>query len=462
MVILMFRPMEIKSLSIKIIAVFLFIVSGNFAFSQMDFAVYNMRATPSVVKFNPAAKPYAKVNVGIPGASGIGLAFNNSGFQIRDLYSIGNDDSVTIEFSNAISKLKDVNFIGLNVNVDLFNVGFSAGNNYFNFIVTEHINTRISYPKDLLRFVWEGNGNRLGERISFDGLGFNFMHYREYALGYSRRVSYKLSVGARFKYLYGLENIYTKSSKFGITTDPKNYALTFDGGLQIQTAGLTREAFEDLGENPGEYMLGRKNTGYGLDLGAIYNVTERISLSASVLDIGRINWNSYVKNYTQEDFSFVFSGVGLDLFQDNQDSATASSLNLLVDSITSTLKLVENSEGYSTPLPTRFYIGGAFNLTSRIQAGITTLNEFNDGYFRSSGSAFATVNVGNQLSLHSNYSIYGRSFGNIGAGFSLNIGFIQIYAISDNIVSFVNWQRSRNAHVRVGLNLTFGRDYENL
>ena len=75
----------------------------------------------------------------------------------------------------------------------------------------------------------EGNGNNLlGRRAAFDGLGFDFTHWREYAVHWVHDVHHKFSYGARLKYLYGMENFTTDVSYMGITTDQNTHALTFD------------------------------------------------------------------------------------------------------------------------------------------------------------------------------------------------------------------------------------------
>ena len=85
----------------------------------------------------------------------------------------------------------------------------------------------------------EGNGNNLlGKRASLDGLGFDFTHWREYAVHWVHDVHHKFSYGARLKYLYGMENFATDVSYMGIETDQNSHALKFDMAFDFRTSGL--------------------------------------------------------------------------------------------------------------------------------------------------------------------------------------------------------------------------------
>jgi outer membrane biosynthesis protein TonB len=61
------------------------------------------------------------------------------------------------------------------------------------------------------------------------------------------------------------------------------------------------------------------------------------------------------------------------------------------------------------------------------------------------------------LQLGVNYSIYNRNAFNLGAGMGLNLGPLQIFLASDNILSAVSFQNAQNAHANLGLSLAFGR-----
>ena len=83
--------------------------------------------------------------------------------------------------------------------------------------------------------------------------------------------------------------------------------------------------------------------------------------------------------------------------------------------------------------------------------------------------------LGNFLAATASYSIYNRSYSNLGFGISVTLGPFEIYALSDNVLAFglfnpvkninnsdgtimVDTRNVRNGQFRFGMNLTFGRE----
>ena len=84
--------------------------------------------------------------------------------------------------------------------------------------------------------------------------------------------------------------------------------------------------------------------------------------------------------------------------------------------------------------------------------------------------------LGNFLSATASYSIYNRSYSNLGLGVSVNLGPVEIYCLTDNILAFgtlnprenfisntsnsinIDAKKVRNGQIHFGLNLTFGRE----
>ena len=94
---------------------------------------------------------------------------------------------------------------------------------------------------------------------------------------------------------------------------------------------------------------------------------------------------------------------------------------------------------------------------------------------RGMGIAY-NYHLGNFLSATASYSIYNRSYSNVGFGLSLNLGPVEIYCLTDNVLAFgtlnprdnflsdaassvnIDTKKVRNGQIHFGLNLTFGRD----
>ncbi len=212
----------------------------GFASAQQDFTLHQLTNTHQSTYVNLTNRPETKISIGIPMLGGYYVNIGNSGFTYNDIITVRPDDSLEINMDNVISKLNDRNYLTTQFQLDYLTAGFYfKKKHYITINVTEKISSRFTYPKDLIVLLWEGNGKSLlGQRANFDGIGYDFMQYREYAIGYNYELNDKWAVGGRLKYLKGITNIYTKTSTLGMTTDEKTFDLTFDGEIDMYTSGV--------------------------------------------------------------------------------------------------------------------------------------------------------------------------------------------------------------------------------
>jgi hypothetical protein len=439
------------------------VFATNLGFSQSDFSLYNFKDIQQVGYTNPAFIPKFKVNVGIPALSSNYLYAGNSGFAYRDFIRKRSDDSLVLNMQNGIDKMAKRNYLTTAFQNELLAFGFKLNKNYFSFNVNEKINNTFTYPKGMFQLAWQGNGDFLGERIDMDGLGIDFIHYREFGIGWARQFSPKLTVGARAKYLTGFSNITTQKSKLGLTTDEVTFDLTADGSLDIRTSGINQFSDTLNTVSFADYILNTKNSGIGLDLGATYAINNKIDVHFSMLDFGFIKWKSDVKSYVQDDFSVKFEGLDANAFFGNYDpnsstqTATQNGIDQLVDSLTSTFNLKENNDAYTQFLHTRFMLGGNYKLNERNFFGAVFQGQVYKGSFRPAASFSYHTGIKKYLGATVNYSIYNRSYFNFGGGLSLNLSKIQIYAVADNVFAPLFPTRVKNLQARFGINLIFGK-----
>lgn len=484
----------------KLIYILPFIILSRLT-AQQDFILYHMPSIPQITQVDPASFPDSKLDIGLPIISSIyGSAFN-TGFSMGDIFTQNANGIMMPDVDNAISKMKSENFFILNGSTDLIFLGFKKGSNFFSFNVTEKIDFTFNYPKDLIIMAMEGNGNNLlGKRASFDGLGFDFTHWREYAVHWVHDVHHKFSYGARLKYLYGMENFTTDVSYMGITTDQNTHALTFDMNFDFRTAGLPLVLIDgdsslpaigaiDLndstmmyqsgldGSNINNYLFNRNNQGLGIDFGFNYHINDKFLLEFSVLDLGFINWNSYTANTELAAWNYTYDGVGnpISLFG---DGTSVDFLNdVLEDSIEESLlnNYQYSTPSYSTSLRTKIYASMEYVVDHNNFVSLSFYSSFVRKRWRRGLGVAYNYHLGNFLSATASYSIYNRSYSNLGAGLTLNLGPFEIYMLTDNILAFgvlnpnqnlssssdaftVETKKVRNGQFHFGINLTFGRD----
>ena len=415
-----------------------------------------MEVVPQRMYANPAFFPsYSKINIGLPIISSDYFNVSNSGFKYSDLIKHrSQDDSLVVDYNNMLSKLKKNNYLTLATQIDLLSFGFAVKKNYFSFNMTEKVDLRFSYPKSFMEFIDKGNGGLLGQQVNFN-LGINATHYREYGFGYSRKINDKLTIGGKFKYLYGMENVSTEKSDVSLTTNPNDFAITAKANIKINTSGLDTGSFNNF--NVSNYAFKKKNNGMGIDLGAVYKYNDKFTFSASVIDLGFIKWQQSVTTYQSANPNANFNFQGLDVNQLIKTDSTNNLSKTVTDSLKKTFKIDTVHKTYTTRLTSKIYLSAKYNLTEKINVGILFYGEIFDQTLHPGVALSYNQRVGRWLGFSLSYSMYNRSYNNIGLGLSHNLGPVQIYIVSDNVLGAIFPQNTKNINLRTGINLTFGR-----
>jgi hypothetical protein len=481
----------------KILFIAILLLAGRLH-AQQDFILYHMPSIPQITTVDPASFPDSDLDIGIPGLSSIYGSMFNTGFSFGDIFTQQGEFFLpNVDFAMDPKKMKQNNFFILNGSLDLVFVGFKKGNNFYSFNITEKFDFTFNYPRDLVVMALEGNGNNLlGKRANFDGLGMDFTHWREYAIHWVHDVNHKFSYGARLKYLYGMENFTTKVSKMGIYTDPNTHALTFDMNFDFRTSGfpvvpigddllgigaIDSSNEERAGLAPGSiknYLLGRKNAGAGIDLGFNYHLNDKLLLEASVLDLGFIGWDDFTANSRLDEWRYTYNGIDDPLTTFGQGSSVDYLKNILEDSIEASLIDNYNYEAntantfYRTWLRTKVYLSAEYIVDHNNFVSLSLYSSFVRKQWRRGLGVAYNYHLGNFLAATASYSIYNRSYSNVGLGVSVKLGPFEIYALTDNILALgmlntsenfasgaegfnVDARKVRNGQFRIGMNLTF-------
>lgn len=436
-------------------------LSWNRLSAQSEGTLTFMNSLPQVVINNPAFIPKYKISIGIPGSSIMGYYANNA-FSYNDMIRYVND-SVKADLSKLNGALKPQNYITQVAQVDLLRLGLRINSRlYITLNSTAKAYNREMIPKDLVQVFINGNTTSLGktETLSPKAESFSLI---ETALGGAYQVDNKLTVGARVKYINGLTNVTTESSTLNLTTDKSTYALTASAGMDVRTSGiynLTQSNY-DLGSNIGKYF---SNFGLAIDVGATYKIFDRLTVGASLIDIGAIHWKNNTYGYSLDPAKAYYTFQGVDLGKVlNGDN---SYLNSLGDSLQNKFKVKEGEIGsYNTPLPGKMYLTGMYE----IQRNLTVGGVFFLEKFRERLSASLTLGVnkhfGKIFSAAASYSMVSNTYNNFGLGMSLNLSPFQLYIVGDNLLSAsmvkdVNSfaTQTKFFNVRLGLNFVIGFD----
>jgi hypothetical protein len=457
---------KIKSnnyIAINLTLSFLLVFFSSVVKAQKNMTMYSLNNMAQTHYLNPAFSPVAKGYIGLPlGLHSVGGT--NSGFTFNHLFKPrAQDDSLVMDVESVVRKLGRTNMVTLESRNEILGFGFKVKKMYFSFSATNRLETNFIYPKEFMQFIVEGNGKSfVGERASFNKLGVNLNSYVEYAIGFNTKIgtAEKLTVGGRIKFLSGILNVATKQSTLGIHTDETMFDLTVDGKVAIHSSGI--KPFFDTTEthtfgNTLKDAFSFKNFGMALDLGATYKLNEKITLSASLLDLGFIKWKNGNANFISNDINYTFSGVDAKkMFSDTSNVYWDN----FQDSLEQVFSTNENANSYIDGLYTSFYIGGSYQINEKFSTGVTVYNQLIKSRYRAGVAISASLRIKNWFSLTGNYSIYGRSFSNVGFGFCLSPGPFQFYVMSDNVIGFMAQRSSKNFHVNFGINFLVGNKYD--
>lgn len=456
--------------------------------AQQQSTVYFMNL-PQNHLLNPALRPTNGFYLGLPAMSGVNFNFNTNFIGFSDVFrvSAAGDSVISVlhpdfDTEGFLEKIKKANYIAPDVNIQTFGLGFSAGKDLYVFVdINEKITSNVTLPGDIFELALAGNEGFVGKTIDMTSLDAGMMYYREIAAGFSKDINQSLRIGVRGKVLMGIASLSVDNRYMGIEvledyshkmmTDltvnisgPVTVALNADNGIDSVTVDDSR--FEDPG-----FWLNGGNMGFGVDVGAVYRLTNKITLSAAVNGFGIINWDSDITNLTAEN-EFLFSGFDLSEVIDGTREFEEMAEELL-DSLKNSFVVSDESKPFRTVLPGVFTLGVSYNLNRSVSIGFVSSNMLREGKIRSSLMLSANANLGSALSAGISYTAINRSYDNIGAGVAFRMGPFQFYTVADRIPVMYNKlilpsdtgttgtslllpDKWNTLTVRLGMNMVFG------
>jgi len=430
--------------NITIIALF-FVLSSALKMAAQEMHVLNaMHAVPQSGIINAAYMPPYSAHFAV-GPGSVSLSARHSGFAWNDLVYRRADDSLAFDIDKAIGMMKDNNHLNTSFLLEPLSLGVRFGPNYVSFSTRVRSVANFQYPKSLFVLLNEGNAAFIGENVVMNFNLFGLV-WQENSIGYARQINESLHAGLRMKLLYGVAGASLAQNRIALHTDEDMYDLTLEGSFLLNASYPTEE----------EIRL-PANTGFGLDVGANYRVTQNLSIKAGVNDLGRINWKENLQNFsTANNSSFSFSGINInDLFNASND--LENEIDYLLDSLEVVFKITESNQPFSTQLPTSFHLGAKYKLSRSSDVNALFYLQTFDGEAIPGFSVMFHQRLGSVLGATVGGSWYNYHLANLGAGLSLNLGPVQLYALSGNILPFFMPHKAKNAGVQLGLNFVFGR-----
>lgn len=401
---------------------------------------------------NPAFRPSDSVNIALP-ASGFGMSFNNNWLNFSDLIVKGRSDSL-ITFihpdydpDDFLAGIRQKNTFDFDFSLQLLGLGFNAGKTGYLFIdVNERFFMRTALPGDLFKFALKGNEPFAGNYLDLSSMKADMQYYHEIGAGYSWNITNKLRGGVKGKFLLGVMSSSIANRSLGIAVE-EDYSHIIDADVAINMSApyrIIRDRdgnIDDVQVNDEDItntmlLKGTKNPGFAFDLGATYDLTEKIVISAAVTDLGLIRWKRDITNLRIEN-TFEFSGIEMtDVI--NGEMTFEEAGEELLDSLNNAFSPAETHIPFSTYIPAGLNIGGSYRASKNFTFGVLSGTRFMGGQVKESLTMSANMNLGSSLLASLSYTASNHRLDNFGAGLALRLSIFQFYIMSDRIPVYWN------------------------
>lgn len=349
-------------------------------FAQSAHSSYFLENMTYRQNMNPAFAPDFNY-VNIPALGGFQLGMN-SNVGLGSFLFPQNDEMVTglnssISPDEFLGKLSKNNIMELDMRVNILSFGFAQWGGFNTFSVSTRSNIGAYLPYELFEFAKIGQIDGAPTEYDINNIRVKTSNYAEFALGHSRKITDKLSVGAKLKILAGILNSDAEISNLNVYMSGEKWQIKESG--RIFSSNSLNVNFKENGEIDNlSTSFGINGFGLGLDLGASYKMLDNLTLSAAITDIGFISWKGEEALANPEPFVFDgFTNIGGD------DPITGeSSVDSEVDQIKEDLKGLtrfskEQKVNKSQTLTTTLNVGAEYGiLDNKISFGLLSSTRF--------------------------------------------------------------------------------------
>lgn len=265
--------------------------------------------------------------VSMPALGNFNVALNGNLNLTDVLYNVNGKTTTflnpMVSVEELMGNLEDKNTLGMNLKIDILSVGFKGLGGYNTIGINARVNENTTIPKALFSLAKEGATNTTYDITDFNA---HANAYVEVAFGHSRNINKHLRIGATLKFLVGAGNVDAEFEKAQLTLGENAWTAVTNATVQssIKGAFYTRAKNNNTGH---EYVDGIDIDGAGIggfgaavDLGAVYTLNDDWQFSASVLDLGFIQWDSNIVASTNGDQTFTTADYTFNVNDDATNS----------------------------------------------------------------------------------------------------------------------------------------------
>ncbi len=429
---------------IYIILAFVIFFQANLT-AQYDFINLNRFDDFQSAHLNPAYAPDSNLVIVLPG-----LAFNfaHTGPTLGDLIAQNSSGDNIIDIDQMLANLDPENHIRANFEWNLGNIYYQLGGLGISAGYKWKFDGQMTYGKEMAELYAYGNSRFIGEEVQV-APSFGLSSYHEFNLGLSKSFG-KVSTGVRGRFISGVEDISTEKSDIKLFTSDDIYQMTLTNDLRINSSRIVDYTdIDDIDINTRGYSYRSffsANHGLIFDFGIQAQLTDRLNVQASVLDLGKINWNSRVSNLNSQG-TFSFEGIDL---KDYIGDTTSIALE---DSLREIFVIDETYDDYSTNLPAKYLLGMSYDVNPGLRiGGVFFYEKLRD---RSVTALALNVykDIGSMFNVGAQYAYLEESPFALGLSASMNLKFLQFRFVTDNVTPIFKPESAKFTNMRIQLAL---------
>ncbi len=255
----------------------------------LDNYSYNYRLNPAIM----AERSFFGIGAGTVDLSlGSDLGLSSVLFPSADGSSIVTGLNSSVSSEEFLSGIKDQNGLSTNLNYNIFSTGIRKERHMTTVEMNLKANIGANVSGDLFTFLKNGSADRA---YDFSSTGANINSYLELAVGHSRiNEKHTFGYGFRIKGLLGLAGAQVDFNDTQITANENLIGVNVNAIGRVACPYLKFKVDENgviKGFEKDETNKTISGWGAALDAGVIWKPIPGLSVSASINDLGFLNWN---------------------------------------------------------------------------------------------------------------------------------------------------------------------------
>lgn len=437
----------------------LFVVAFIEVRAQTNMVFYPLEEQFNASTYNPAfLYSDSQYSISVFPLAGINLGYNNQDV-IRELSEkllkgINTDE----EYLDVVKTMVKRNSFNQRMDVDFLNFTLRTGNGFFNFRLRENTIFSASIKGPVSSFMIDPK-YRSVEVGRSQHVPILIVHYREYSLAYSSPASnHDFSWGVRGKLYYG-KAVFSSTISGSVDRLADYHYFMTDG------SGLLSAPVEDDGTLKfnssliADYLMNNENAGVGVDLGLRLKLNPRTTFTLSILDWGNILWKS---NLSSKDFRSrsLLESSKLSVSTENGVEIVSKTADSI--SFDNKFKHIFNAgkkpDPFRTALPRTIFSGVKYEVNSKLDINLVNrfvkLEDMNQNTFMVS----AGYDLNRKLSVTGGLQLGDMSYLNMPVGLLLRDEFGQAYIGTDNLLTFLNPERTEFSGLTFGVSFHIFRN----